>query len=182
MTQRLLRPLGLRSTTLPIVSADPEQNPRGELPKALAKRAVQGYAEDGDPIGAPGNLQGYYHWLGTGQMYASARDMAIFLTAALGERPDHAALQAAIRRTQQGFFLIKPGVRQALAWEVQDSEEIIVDKYGGMNNASAYIGLVPGRRVGVVVLGNRGSMAVADVGRRILLALGRPSQGARRLH
>jgi beta-lactamase class C len=182
MTQRLLKPLGLRSTTLPTVSADPKLNPRGEIPRALASRAVQGYAEDGEPIGAPGNLQGYYHWLGTGQMYASVRDMAVFMAAALGDLPDHAALQTAMRRAQQGSFVIKPGLRQALAWEVQEGDDIIVDKYGGMNNASAYIGLVPKRRVGIVILGNRGSMAVATVGRRILLAIGKSSPGAGGLH
>ena len=83
MTQRLLKPLGLRSTTLPMVSANPMLNPRGEIPKALARHAVQGYSEDGTPIGAPANLQGYYHWLGTGQMYATARDMAVFLAATI---------------------------------------------------------------------------------------------------
>jgi hypothetical protein len=28
-----------------------------------------------------------------------------------------------------------------------------IDKYGGMNNASAYIGLIPERKFGVVILG-----------------------------
>jgi beta-lactamase class C len=173
MTQRLFKPLGLRSTTLPMASADAKLNPRGEIPEALARHAVQGYSEDGTPIGAPGNLQGYYHWLETGQMYASARDMAVFLTANLGELPDHAALQEAMRRAQQGAFPTGDGVYQALAWEVRKGDETIVDKYGGMNNASAYIGLIPERKVGVVILGNRGSMAVSEVGRRIILSLAR---------
>jgi beta-lactamase class C len=171
MTQRLLKPLGLRSTTLPTASANPKLNPRGEIPKALARRAVQGYSEDGTPIGEPGNLQGYYHWLGTGQMYASARDMAVFLAANLGELPGQAAPQEAMRRAQQGKFPIEKDLYQALAWEVHKGDEPIVEKYGGMNNASAYIGLLPERKIGVVILGNRGSMAVEDVGRRIILAL-----------
>lgn len=102
--ERLLDPLGLRSTTLPISSANAQLTPLGEIPKALARRAVQGYSNDGTPIGAPGNLQGYYHWLGTGQMYASARDMAVFLTANLGELPDNTALQETMRRAQRGAF------------------------------------------------------------------------------
>ena len=56
---------------------------------------------------------------------------------------------------------------------VHRGDETIVDKYGGMNNASVYIGLIPERKVGVVILGNRGCMAVEDVGRRIILALAR---------
>lgn len=171
MRERLLDPLGLRSTTLPVASANLKVNPRGEIPEALKRRAVQGYSNEGVPIGAPGDLQGYYHWLGTGQMYSSARDMAAFLMANLGELPDRELLQAAMRRAQRGTFSTARGVYQALAWEVHTDGETIVDKYGGMNNASAYIGLIPERRIGVVILGNRGSMAVSDKGRSIILAL-----------
>jgi beta-lactamase class C len=145
MTQRILNPLGLRSTTLPLPSRDAALHPRGEIPEAFARRAVQGYSEAGDPVGAPGDLQGYYHWLGTGQMYASVEDMAVFLAAALGELPDQAALHEAMRRAQQGTFPIAEGVDQAFAWEVHGGNETIVDKYGGMINASAYIGMIPDR-------------------------------------
>jgi beta-lactamase class C len=173
MTQRLLKPLGLRSTTLPTVSPNAKLHPRGEIPEAFALRAVQGYSEDGDPVGAPGDLQGYYHWLGTGQMYASVRDMAVFLAAALGELPDQETLHEAIRRAQQSTFQIGEGVDQALAWEVHKGDETIIDKYGGMENASAYIGMITERKLGIVILGNRGSMSVSEVARSIMLALAR---------
>jgi beta-lactamase class C len=173
MTQRLLKPLGLSSTTLPMASANPALHPRGEIPEAFARRAVQGYSEDGNPVGAPGDLQGYYRWLGTGQMYASVRDMAVFLAAALGELPDQAALHEAIRRAQLGTFPIAKGVDQALAWEVHRGADTIVDKYGGMVNASAYIGMIPDRKLGIVILGNRGSMAVSEAGRSLLHSLAR---------
>ncbi|HWF95309.1 MAG TPA: serine hydrolase [Xanthobacteraceae bacterium] len=179
MKQRLLDPLGLRSTTLPMVAADVTLYPRGETPAALARRAVQGYSTDGTPAGAPGDVQGYYLWLGTGQMYASARDLAVFLTANLGELPDQAVLQEAMRRAQQGAFPIDERTDQALAWEVHRGQETgpktghetIVDKFGGMDNASAYIGLMRERKVGIVILGNRGNMAVWETGRAILSAL-----------
>jgi len=173
MRERLLDPLGLRSTTLPVASVNVKLNPRGEIPAPLRRRAVQGYAEDGMSTGAPGDLQGYYHWLGTGQMYSSARDMAVFLMANLTELSGREALQEAMQRAQRSVFPTKRGVYQALAWEVHKGEETIVDKYGGMNNASAYIGLIPERKIGVVILGNRGSMAVTDMGRGIILALAR---------
>jgi beta-lactamase class C len=173
MREHLLDPLGLHSTTLPVASADMKLNPRGEIPEALRRRAVQGYSNEGVPIGAPGDLQGYYHWLGTGQMYSSARDMAVFLMANLGELPDREPLQEAMRRAQRSTFPTGRGVYQALAWEVRKGEQTIVDKYGGMNNASAYIGLIPERKIGVVILVNRGSMPVTDAGRGIILALAR---------
>jgi beta-lactamase class C len=171
--QRLLEPLGLRSTTLPVASGDPQLNPRGEIPPALRRLALQGYSDEGMPIGAPGDLQGYYHWLGTGQMYASARDMAVFLAANLGELPDLAVLQAAMRRAQQPAFPIGDGVEQALGWEVRRGGLTIVDKYGGMNNASAYVGLIPERKLGIVILGNRGGTDIEEEGRAILLMLAR---------
>ena len=171
MKQRVLAPLGLRSTTLPVAAADAARNPHGELPAALAHRAVQGYSTDGTPTGAPGDLQGYYHWLGTGQMYASARDLAVFLSANLGELPQQAALQEAMRRAQQGVFPVRDDLDQALGWEVHKGRETIIDKFGGMDNAAAYIGLMPEQKVGIVILGNRGNMAVWETGRSMLRAL-----------
>jgi beta-lactamase class C len=171
MRARVLAPLGLASTSLPAASADAERNPRGEIAPELVRRAAQGYWYDGTPIGAPGDLQGYYHWLGTGQMYASARDMAVFLAANLGELADQQLLQEAMRRAQQGVFRIGEGTYQAMAWEVHDSGETVVDKYGGMNNATAYIALMPARSIGIAILGNRGGMALSGAGRRIMAVL-----------
>ena len=49
----------------------------------------------------------------------------------------------------------------------------IVDKPGGLNNASAYIGLVPAQRIGVVLLANRGEFPHEIVRYRVLPALAR---------
>src|SRR5262245_43357246 len=51
MQDRLLGPLGLSSTTMPIISANPRRNPRGEVPSELARRAVQGYSREGERMG-----------------------------------------------------------------------------------------------------------------------------------
>src|SRR5215471_10596403 len=55
MVERVLQPLGMISTRVPMAPDDP----RGALDPVLKKRAVQGYGEDGTPIGEPGNVQGY---------------------------------------------------------------------------------------------------------------------------
>jgi beta-lactamase class C len=47
----------------------------------------------------------------------------------------------------------------------------IVEKYGGLNNASAYIGFMPSRALGIVILGNRGNQYPNEVGRLILREL-----------
>jgi beta-lactamase class C len=48
---------------------------------------------------------------------------------------------------------------QALAWEIITGDEPnIIEKYGGLNNASAYIGMMPSRKLGIVILANRGNV------------------------
>jgi beta-lactamase class C len=74
---------------------------------------------------------------------------------------------------QQGIVTIGPHIRQGLAWEISDAPTI-VDKYGGLQNASAYIGMVPRRKLGIVILGNRGNQYPNEVGRRIMLDLAAP--------
>jgi beta-lactamase class C len=162
---RILRPLGMSSTSLP----RRDGTPLGELAPEHKRRAVQGYAEDGTPIGEPGDQQGYYHWPGTSQMYSSARDMAAFLAANMGEVPVTPSLAAAMDLAQQGVFAINAHDTQALAWEINRGKlPTIVGKYGGLNNASAYIGMMPSRKLGIVILSNRGNTYPNEVGRRIL--------------
>ena len=53
-----------------------------------------------------------------------------------------------------------------MAWEVADfSNTGIVDKPAGLDNASAYIGLVPQSKIGLVLLLNRGDVAPSEVTR-----------------
>lgn len=169
--QRLLRPLGMPSTTLP----RRDDGPRGRLSPEHRMRAVQGYGDDGAPIGEPGDQQGYYHWPGTSQMYSSARDLAVFLAANLGELPIDRSLREAIKLAHRSVFTIDRHNQQALAWEIiVGGEPTIVEKYGGLNNASAYIGMMPSRKLGIVILGNRGNQYPNEPGRAILLELAAP--------
>ena len=169
--QRVAQPLGLSSTVTPPRDAEG----RAALAPELMAHAVQGYADDGEPVGEPGDQQTYYHFPGTGQMYSSARDLAVFLAANLGETDADAELQAAMQATHKGRFPIGPHTEQALGWEATDNFEApIVDKIGGMNNSSTYIGLMPQRRLGIVILTNRGSQDVAAAGQRILNELAGP--------
>ncbi len=165
---RVIEPLGLMSTRLPERGGDG----RAELPPALLKRAAQGYDDEGHPVGVPGDQQSYYHFPGTGQMYSSARDLARFAAAHLGEVKVDPSLMRAMQMAQQRVVDISPRNAQALAWEINvNGEPPIVEKNGGMNNASSYVGLIPERKLAVVILCNRGDQDVAAVGRRILWAL-----------
>jgi beta-lactamase class C len=160
--QRVLKPLGMDATVLPAHPLDGEHAP---LPDA-----VQGYGEDGEPIGVPGNQQSYYDFPGTGQMFSSARDLATLLTANLGDGRIDPELRAAMQLAQRSVFRISPQNAQALAWEVNNfGSPTIVDKPGGINNASAYLGMVPDQRLGIVILVNRGSRNPHEVARNIIL-------------
>jgi beta-lactamase class C len=158
----------MTSTTLP----RQDDSARGRKPPEHKRRAVQGYSEGGEPLGEPGSQESYYHWPGTGQMYSSARDMAVFLAANLGELPVERSLRAAMNLAHRDVWIIGPRSRQALAWEVLGADaSTITEKYGGLHNASAYIGMMPRRKLGIVILGNRGKQYPNEVGRRILLEL-----------
>jgi beta-lactamase class C len=167
--REILQPLGMTSTMLP----RGDDGPRGQLSRRHL--AVRGYADDGTPIGEPGSQESYYHWPGTGKMYSSPRDMAVFLAANLGELPVERSLREAMAVAQHGIVTIGPRNEQALAWEISFGDEpIIIEKYGGLHNASAYIGMMPRRRLGIVILGNRGNQYPNEVGRRIMLDLAAP--------
>jgi len=171
--ERVTGPLGLKDTVLPDHPLDGEHAP--------LSNAVQGYGEDGAPIGAPGNQQSYYEFPGTGQMFSSARDLATFAAANLGEIAVEPGLAAAMQLAQQPVFHISPSSRQALAWEVNAfGGPIIVDKPGGIDNASSYLGLVPARKLGLVILVNRGDRNPHEIARTLILpALERLGEPAR---
>ena len=168
--KHLLAPLRMTSTALPV----PERNARGELAPALRARAVQGYGPEGRPVGGPGNEQGTFNWPGTGQMYSSARDMAVFLAANLGALPNQRPLQDAMALAQQSVFTAGPRFSQGLGWGiVRNGNLTIVEKNGGLNNTSTYIGMIPDKQLGIVILMNRGRQPATRTGRQIMLALAR---------
>ena len=159
MHQRLTGPLGMTSTALP-------------LPRDLLGRAVQGYGPQGRPIGKPGMEGGTFEWPGAGQIYSSSRDMAIFLAANLNELPDHRPVENAMALAQQPVFTVSPRLKLGLAWQnVPAGNFTIIDKNGGLNNTSTYIGFAPQRKLGVVILVNRGQQHATGIGRQIIHAL-----------
>ena len=170
MEARLLAPLGMTSTALPV----PRGTARGQLAPELRRRAVQGYNSDAQPVGEPGNEQGTFNWAGTGQLYSSAHDMSRFLAANLGALGEHRELQEAMAFAQQGAFAVNPRFTQALAWQrVKNDGLEIVDKNGGLNNTATYIGMMPKERLGIVILSNCGGEPATRIGRQIMLALAR---------
>ena len=136
MHQRLTGPLGMTSTALP-------------LPRDLLGRAVQGYGPIGKPVGKPGEEGGTFDWPGSGQIYSSSRDMATFLAANLGEVPGHGPIENAMAFAHQGVFTVSPRLTIGLAWQIVSAGNFtIIDKNGGLNNTSTYIGFAPAEKTG----------------------------------
>jgi beta-lactamase class C len=166
MKRRIIMPLGMTSTFVPERGADN----RAQLDPHLLRRAVQGYGQNGEPIGLPGNQQGYFDFPGTGQMFSSAHDLAILVAACLGDTIVDPQLRDALAMTQREAFRVSPQYGQAMAWEINNlGGPAIVDKPGGLNNASAYVGLIPERKIGLIILANRGEIHPYDAARTAIL-------------
>jgi beta-lactamase class C len=167
LESRILKPLGMNSTLVP------ERGPdnRAVMDPQFMRRAVQGYSADGMSIGAPGDQQSYFDFPGTGQMFSSTRDLAILVTASLGDQTTvDPQIGKALQFTQHEFFRVDAQYGQAMAWEVNNlAGPTIIDKPGGLNNASAYVGLVPERKLGLVILSNRGDIHPYDAARTTIL-------------
>jgi beta-lactamase class C len=162
----VIAPLGMTSTVVPERGA----GDRAIMSAALLQRAVQGYGRDGEAIGLPGNQQSYFDFPGTGQMFSTAHDLARLLAACLGEKQIDPQLRQAMLATQREEFRVSPQYGQAMAWEIESPFGVtVVDKPGGLDNASAYVGLVPDRKIGIAILVNRGDVHPFEIARSTIL-------------
>jgi beta-lactamase class C len=144
------------------------------MPSELLQETVQGYSDQGMPIGPRGGQQSYYDFPGTGQMFSSTRDLAILVAACLDGNVTDPQLQEALQMTQRETFGVSAKFGQAMAWENVHLDGVdIVDKPGGLNNASAYIGFVPARKIGIVLLANRANFPHENARYLVLPALSR---------
>jgi beta-lactamase class C len=167
---RILKPLGMNQTFLP------ERGPdnRAVMAPELLQRIVQGYADTGMAIGPPGDQQSYYDFPGTGQMFSSARDLASFVAACIDGAAIDPQLRQALQMTQRERFHVSEKFGQAMAWEnVHLSDVDIVDNPAGLNNATAYVGLVPARKIAIVLLTNSGDFPHEIARYRVLPELAR---------
>ncbi len=98
--------------------------------------------------------------------------MAEFLIANLGERSDLPEISDAMRFAQEPHFEVSAKMTQGLAWQrVRLQGELVIDKNGGLDGTSTYIGMLPEHRIGVVILANRGKCQATSAGRKLLLKL-----------
>jgi beta-lactamase class C len=170
ISARILNPLGMRSTFIPERDADR----RAILGKDAMRRLAQGYSYQGTAVGPPGDQESYFDFPGTSQMFSCAKDLATFVSACADGRSVAPELRAALQMAQRERFRVSAKFGQAMAWETVHLDGLtVVDKPGGLDNASSYLGLVPARRLGIMLLANRGDYPHEIARYRILPALAR---------
>jgi beta-lactamase class C len=73
---------------------------------------------------------------------------------------------------QQPYFKASEKMMQGLSWQrVHLEGHLVIDKNGGLDGTSTYIGMIPGKKLGVVVMANRGKRNATGLGRQLLIAL-----------
>ena len=140
-----------------------------EIPQHAQANFVQGYNVHGKPVNRATEPGG---WPAGGRLCSSGRDMARFLAANLGEDSKHPLIAKSMHRAQQPFFKASERMTQGLCWQrLHLSNELVIDKNGGLAGTSTYIGMIPARKLGVVVMANRGKVDATAVGRQLLVVL-----------
>jgi len=108
-------------------------------------------------------------WPGGGALRSTSDDMLKFLMANLGiEGPPE--ILTAMQLAQKGLYKVNANLTMGLGWQKFAKEDlIIVDKNGGVEGFSSYIGLIPDKKIGIVLLANKGKAQLTKIGREILI-------------
>lgn len=152
--QLILQPLGMSNTYIVV-------------PPHMQHQYAQGFGRNGLPA-AQFQLNA---WPAGGALRSTSRDMLKFLLANLGvEGPED--LKQAMQLAQQAVFQTSPHLTLGLAWQrFQGEKYLFIDKNGGVDGFSSYIGMLPDRKIGVVLLANRGGTQITETGRALLRIL-----------
>lgn len=149
--QEIFRPLGMQETELNVP------------PRLMALRAP-GYLKTGKRSlhWQPNS------WPGGGSLNSSASDMEKFLLANMGLAGPKGLIDA-MELAHKTYFKVGENLSLGLAWQTVKSQGLtIIDKNGGVNGYSCYIGFTQNNQVGVVLLTNKGSTQVTTLGRKLI--------------
>lgn len=152
----ILTPLGMDSTMI-------------KVPAAFNGRYATGYNQGNKPAAR----WGLNAWPAGGALRSTSSDMLKFLKANLnvqGAGPQD--LLKAMQFAQQGQFKANDKLTLGLGWQrFQGEKFLFIDKNGGVPGFSSYIGMIPEKKIGIVILANRGKTQSTTIGREILSKL-----------
>jgi beta-lactamase class C len=150
----ILKPLGMHMTFT-------------QVPESRLSLYAQGYNQKGNE--APRRIPGYL--LGSGALRSTVKDMLKFLKANMGINTPESLLKA-MQLTQQPFYTVRKHFIMGLGWQRFDFEgTLVINKNGGLTGFTSYIGWIPEKKIGVVILTNKGKARPTAVGRYLLTAL-----------
>lgn len=150
----ILNPLNMSSTTIQQTPSPPEGLAVGYKPDGKVAPSIQA-----GPL--PGG----------GALISNAADMLKFLKANLGQNISE-ELYKAVQTSHKGYYRPNNKLVMGLGWQKVNLEgNILLDKNGGLSGFSSYIGFVPSKQVGVVILANKSKINSTLLGRRIIKLL-----------
>ena len=134
------------------------------VPWKLLSKYAQGHNDKGIPVPRMGLPA-----LGAaGALKSTIVDMMKFLKANLGECGPQ-SLKDAMHLTHKGFFKVTDSMIQGLSWQrVSSKDMLLIDKNGGVTGFSTWIGFVPDKKNGIVLLTNKRNKQLTGLGRRLL--------------
>lgn len=150
--EEILDPLGMKSTFI-------------KVPDALMGNYAKGYQKDDEVV--PPSQQ--TNWPASGALRSTGQDMLQFLLANLGVKGTPPLFHA-MAAAQKGFFRVNDSLVMGLGWQryERNKDLVIVDKNGTLPGYSSYIGLVPAKKIGIVILSNKGGAETVTLGRALL--------------
>lgn len=135
-----------------------------EVPKALVPQYSQGYEIDGKR--APRRPHGYIP--GSGAIRSTAKDLLQFLKANMGLKGPEGLLKA-MRFAQQPYYKVREDFTMGLGWQRFDNGgTLIIDKNGGLRGFTSYMGWIPEKGIGIVILTNKTKARPTEIGRFLL--------------
>lgn len=155
LSEFILNPLKMSSTMI-------------NVPQNLEANYAQGYTRTG--VKAP--QYNVTVFPGGGALRSTSSDMLKFLEANMGiEGPKE--LMKAMQYAQNGLYRVNDHLTMGLGWQRFTTEGgwLIIDKNGGVSGFSSYIGMVPDKKLGIVILMNKGKSQSTEIGRKILTLL-----------
>ena len=158
LEDELFKPLGMTSTMIIVPQSD-------------QYRYATGYSQNGAraehrPLGPGG-----------GSLKSTASDMLRFLNLNLGNSGSK-KLQEAVLIAQSGQYKVNEHLIMGLGWQRFEKEGLLyIDKNGGVPGFSSYIGIIPSKKIGIVILANKVKVPCTKIGRDILDHFARDTLG-----
>lgn len=137
------------------------------VPQELFSQYSQGY----NLIGKQTKKRPHGYIPGSGALRSTTTDLMKFLKANMGVSGPEKLVKA-MHLAQQPYYKVRDDFTMGLAWQRFTLDgHLIIDKNGGLRGFTSYIGWIPEKKVGVVILTNKTKARTTNIGRHLLMQL-----------